>query len=535
MKKKAGRPRGENYEKNLKYRKDVKGSSVIEEKIHLLTKSLFQSLNLKRYEDQNIPVYTHEELEMQNNGVILRPAWRVPFEDLRNASYGTSLIGAIHKIDVDLTAPYSKKRYNKTDDQGYGFMLLDEEETPSEYDKQMIRRACDFFHFMGYKTEGWYKRDKIKSVIEMMTRDTLTIDTVCFHLIKNSFGKIIEIKYLDPATIFEVDPEKGFYGDLSVHYVQIIDGNVVCTFGPDEIILRRKHFSSDVYRRGTGFSPTEACILDLVGVVNALKFNKDRFTARNPPLGFFSVNADVPREKLIELQEQYTQIFTGNYNNYKLPILSTSAGDIKYQSLNMPSDLLFDKLIQWLSSLVLAAHGTSQEELGIKLMASQTLSEPAGDSKAERSSRRRIKSHLAFFCDVFNDIKDFSTEFDSYTQCFYGINEKDIDAELDRDKKKSGTYMTIDELRAEKDLKPLGEKMAELYNLTPEQAEKARFAGNYIDSQVFVQVNGMLQDNLSGEEAGPGMDEDNDFGDFGDDEESGDFEEEEPPEDEDFN
>lgn len=496
----AGRPRSENYEKNLKYRKDVnpKHSELVKAEAYALAKSIMATTNINRLmEKNNQPVYSDSELEWQADGVILRPPWRIPFRDLRTASYTTSLIGAIHKIDVDLTTPYFYPRNKKTDEQGYGFMILDEDETPSEEQTQLIKRACNFFKLMGEKCEGWSKRDHIKPVGEMMTRDTLTIDQVCFWLRRNSFDKLIEIKYLDPATIFECDERIGYRGDKSIGYVQIVNDNIVTLFRHDEIILRRKHFSSDVTRRLTGFSPTEACLSDFVGFLNAIKFNKDRFV--NPkPLGFLSIPADVSQDTIEDLQIQFDAVYNGNMNYYKMPIIATSAGEIKYNSLNLPSDMLFDKLIQWLSSLVLAAHGVSQEELGIKLMASQSISEPSQNEKVKHSSSRRLKSHLGFFADCFNLLKENCSEFDTVSFTFYGTEEKDIDGELNRDEKKSKSIQFIDEIRAKRDLPTLGEEMIKRYNLTGEKAEKVKLIGAYISDQSFIQMNSQLIGELTG-------------------------------------
>ena len=181
-----------------------------------------------------------------------------------------------------------------------------------------------------------------------------------------------------------------------------------------------------------------------------------------------------------------------------MPIIATSAGEIKYNSLNLPSDMLFDKLIQWLSSLVLAAHGVSQEELGIKLMASQSISEPNQNEKIKHSSSRRLKSHLSFFSDCFNLLKDNCSEFDSVSFTFYGTDEKDIDGELTRDEKKSKSFQTIDEIRSKRDLKTLGQELIERYSLTGEAAKKAKMLGAYISDQSFIQMNSSVIAEISG-------------------------------------
>ena len=515
-----GRPRSSNYEKNLQYRKDAKGvmdrevlaNYTPEKRLVSLAKSVFANLNVSKYNRE--PIYNHEQINLMNDGILLRPIWRIPFEDLRKASYTTSLIGAVHGLDVNLTAPYSQARYYNSDDQGFGFSMVDEKEKTDDYLTNLIWYAVNFFRLMGDKVEGWNRRDRMKSVMEMMTRDTLAIDQISFHLIKNRFGKLIEIKYLDPATIFEIDRDKGYRGNKNVAHVQVVDNAVVYEFEEDEVVLRRKHFSSDIYNRQTGYSPTEACISDLVGLLNALKFNKDRFTGRNPPLGFFSVNADLTQDVIEDLQIQFDNIYTGNNNNYRMPIMGTSAGDIKYQSLNLPSDAVFDRLMQWFASLVLAAHQVSEAEIGIKLNQSQSLSEPNVNEKIKHSEYRRLKSHLSFFTDVFDDIKEHCPEhFNKIQFTFYGMNEKDRKLESDLDKQEISTFKMIDELRIEKDLPTLGDKFAEIYKLTDAEKEKIKYLGAYISDTNLTQIYTGSLGNLQPQEEDGG---ENDLGDLSD-------------------
>ena len=62
----AGRPRSENYEKNLKYRKDVnpKHSELVKAEAYALAKSIMTTTNINRLmEKNNQPVYSDSELE----------------------------------------------------------------------------------------------------------------------------------------------------------------------------------------------------------------------------------------------------------------------------------------------------------------------------------------------------------------------------------------------------------------------------------------------------------------------------------------
>ncbi|EMN92731.1 hypothetical protein LEP1GSC110_0094, partial [Leptospira interrogans serovar Medanensis str. UT053] len=280
MEKKVGRPRGNNYEKNLAIRlksnTNIQPTKVNEHLIHL-AKSFFNQVNSENIEGRK-PVYNHDQINQIRDGVLLRPPFRIPVSQLRNASYGTSIISAIHTIRIDELSRYAKLNKKK----GLWFRTENEEDEITDEIQEKIKNCSKFFERMGDLTEGWMNRDNFSSVFEMMIRDTLTFDSISFYLVYNSLGKLVEIKYLDPATIFQVEKEKGYKGDRSISFVQIIDDRVVEVFNENEILLLHKNHISDISIRGFGLSPLEACILDLVGVIRSLKFNRDTFTRQHP-------------------------------------------------------------------------------------------------------------------------------------------------------------------------------------------------------------------------------------------------------------
>lgn len=504
---KGGRPRGPNYEKNLKKRqKSIKASNyresfiqkVIKEsspQLRMLTKGFLNTVDRDEVAGKYMknPVYTDKEVMMQSDGVMLRPAYRISYDDLRAASYGNSLIGAIHKIRVDDLSRFSHTIIKKNGSSDEGFTWESEEED-GEVDISLVKKANKFFQLMGDKVDGWSSRDKLGTVFEMMLRDTLSIDSVAIYLVKNSLGNLIEMRYLDPATIFPVDPKSGFKGDKSIGWVQIVNHNIVESFTKDEIIWKHQNHVSDVRMRGFGLSPTEVSIMELVGVINALKFNRDRFNSRNPPPGILSMDGDVSQETIDDLQLQYANLFSGNYNNYRIPIIATPSGKLNYTPLNIQNDLQFDKLLQWLSSLVLAAHGMDQAELGMKLQASQSLSEASPDARIAHASSRAKKAILNHFSNIFNEIKEFHPDYSTIKQVFINIDPADADREFEKRQKAVKTHMFIDEIREMDGLPSAGEYFAKKYGLEGEKAELVkRLGGTILDAQFTQYANPIFQ------------------------------------------
>ncbi|WP_061222939.1 phage portal protein [Leptospira weilii] len=493
MNAKNGRPRGVNFERNLERRtrsnenqKQNIDAKVVNDRLQFLAKSFFNQINSDKIAGRN-PVYNYDQLQQIRDGVKLRPTWRIPYQQLRNSTYGTSLISAIHTVRVeDLTkfARISKKT-------GLWFRTEFEEDQIDDELNFKMRKCGRFFEKMGDLTEGWQNRDHLGSVFEMMIRDTLTLDSIAFYLVYNSFGKLIEVRYLDPATIFQVDPQKGYGGDKGIAFVQIIDDNIIETFSSSEILWLHKNHISDVSMRGFGFSPLEACILDLVAVINSLKFNRDTFT-RQHPQGFMSFQGDATQEVIESLQLQWQEMISGLDDSHRIPIIGTSAGEVRWTPLSIPNDMLFKELMQWCTSFVLMGHGMDQSELGLRLIGSQaTFSEGNQVEKSKLSMTRANLSLLTYFEFSFNRVREFREDDFAGIVCeFSGKNPEDEKEKLAKNKEEVTNWKLVDEIRIEQDKPTVAETLAELYGV---KEEDYKMAGAVILNPIFQQNMQLLQ------------------------------------------
>ncbi|MCG6170219.1 portal protein [Leptospira sanjuanensis] len=476
MNQKNGRPRGQFYEKNLAKRQkrneqDQKNisSKIINDKLSFLAKSFFNQVNSERVAGRN-PVYNYDQLQQIRDGIQLRPTWRIPYQELRNASYGTSLISAIHTVRVEDISRFAQINQK----QGLWFRTENEEDTVDDEIFFRMKKLGRFLDKMGDLVPGWQNRDHIGSVIEMMTRDTLTLDSIAFFLIYNSLGNLIEIRYLDPATIFPVDPQKGYRGDKSISFVQIIDDNIVETFSKSEILWLHKNHLSDVAMRGFGFSPLEACILDLVAVIKSLQFNRNNFS-RLHPQGFISFQGDATPEVMESLQHQWREMVSGMDDSHNIPVIGTSVGEVRWTPLNIPNDMIFKELMQWCTSFVLMGHGMDQAELGLRLIGSQaTFSEGNQVEKSKLSMTRANLSLLTYFESSFNRIKDFREEDFAGIICeFQGKNPEDEKEKLSKLKDEVANWKLVDEVRIAQDDPTIAETLADLYGVSEEDYKMA--------------------------------------------------------------
>lgn len=492
-----GRPRGPNYEKNLAKRQAAERRQAeqrAEGKISYLAKALLSQINTQRFAGQygqKAPVYSYSESQWLHDGVLLRPADRVSFRDLRAISLSNSLIGAIHTVRVDDLSQFAHPYDGEC---GFDLDMEDMEKQAKGSDKKLIKEAREFFKFMGDKVEGWSARDHYNAVFQFMIRDTLALDRTTFYLDRSRRGPLREIRYLDPATIYQVG-QQGFKGNKNVGSVQIINNEYVEEFGHDQILLRHKNRISDVRYRMFGISPAEVSVMEIIAVINALKYNRQRFS-NNPPPGFFSVQGSVSEEVLNALQLQWEDMWTNNENNFRFPMMS-SEHEVKYTPLNIHSDIAFEKLMQWLSTFVLACHGMDQAELGLRLMGSSSLSEGSMDGRMQSSMTRAKRALLAYFASIYNDLIEIDTRYKGLVFVFRGIDPEDEDKTIERQSKLVKSTQTVDEIRAQQDLPTLGEEFKKRYNLSDEEFEKVKFAGAVIEDPTWSQLAGGMIGQLS--------------------------------------
>lgn len=222
-----------------------------------------------------------------------------------------------------------------------------------------------------------------------------------------------------------------------------------------------------------------------------MSHNRQKFS-NNPPTGFISYKGHASAETLTALHEQWQALWSDNRNAHEFPILG-GEGDITWQPLGQTSDLDFDRLMQWLTTFVLAAHSMDQLELGLRLLYSgNNLGEANAEGRIFFASQRAKRATLAYYADIFNIIKLFVSEYDRVIYYFRGVDPDDKDATIDRAEKETRSMRLVDEVRRENDLPTVAEEMRDLYDLSDDEFEKIRFAGAYINNNQHLTFTGPM-------------------------------------------
>ena len=444
--------------------------SHVNSPVYAMTKNFMKSMLLsKQKQKENKTVLYDFHKRLMNDGVLYRSQDRISYRELRMASENTSIAGAIHQMrsdDVRLHCQLS-------DELGFWFF------NQKQKDKQMIEEdfteLANLLMNMGISetSNSWQRRDRMPDVLEMATRDVLAIDRVAYLIHKSRDGEIHSIHYLDPATIYCVDPSKGYKGNTKITHVQAIDGQVVETFFQGQIYLNSKNKRSDIRFRYEGFSAVESCITEITAMVHALKNNMDRFNRRKPPNMILSTKSKLGEQSRDLLEELWENYFDGGSDEFRFPLLD-GLDSLEVHRLGVDNDMIFERLMKWVSTLIFVRHGTDPAELGMRLDGNQTMSEPSLDGRAKLSRDRSHGAIMRFHESCLIDIFNFTYKNKPMQFYFTGITTQDKDHVLERNIKKLGNFLPLGKILKEMGQPTYSEMVKELVPDDKDSQEKAK-------------------------------------------------------------
>lgn len=381
---------------------------------------------------------------------------RITYPILRECGHRVAVIRGIQNTRTMQIRPFAQKSFNP-DDQGFRARLKDPNSTPDSKDKKNIKEIEDFFTHCGYKDfNGWEKRryKHIFTVLPMLSTEMMTIDQIAITFRKNRKGQILDFHILDAALIKPTAEDRGYEGDVSIKYVQEINGKVTAKFKEDEILFYYHNPRAGLLEYGFGYSYIEQCIDIITGWMYAMSYNKEVFNSSTMPKGFIGFEeGKLDQTELEELQRQWITMFRGVKGMWRTPFLQYKA---KWNPV-APSnrDMEWDKYTQWLASWVCAIHGMDSQEMGIRLNGAQNVLNENAESKIAYSKDRGLKELLSFHEAWMNLVKERKPEWEDYCIEFTGVEARDQQAELDVTEKQVKTYRTINEVREENDLEPI--------------------------------------------------------------------------------
>ncbi len=290
-------------------------------------------------------------------------------------------------------------------------------------------------------------------------------------------------------------------------------GGVTAAFKETDVVYDLGNQLNDVRYYKQGLSVTEKANIAIVAFMNSITFNSNGLSKGAIPKIAVAMGKEsgYTEEQLEDAQDDWAGNFEAMDGQWNIPLLNSDAKILNLLPNNR--DMEYQKYMEFAGALICSTMGVDSSEVGLRLNQAQAVLSENSDGKQIFSKNRGVREMLGGFAYIANKFLkssgyDFAQDF-----CFRfnGLSTEDKSHEAELLKQKVETHMTIDEVRAEKDLKPLpdgeGEiilnavfmqnkqaaEMAQQEGMEEEGDEESGFGG-FSDNE----VDGMVDETMKG-------------------------------------
>ncbi len=426
---------------------------------------------------------------------------QVSFELLRQMAKNP-IINAIISTRKDQVTEYCTPQVDKY---SKGFVIRkknSKDQQVSDRDKREIDRLTQFLLNCSEEEEVW-DMDDFDSLIRKVVDDSLTLDQACFEVVNNKLKQPTQIVAVDGATIRLADSydnknnlkqgekKDGFYPS----YVQIYQNNIYQEYYPWELCFGVRNPQTALNSNGYGKSELEILISTVTAMFNSDSYNNKFFQNGTAPKGALLVKSagGVNKDKIAELRRDWNATMTGVNNFHKTPVLD--AEKIEWLDLQKSNrDMEFSKYQEYLIKLGCAVYKISPEEIGFPLQGTghgAFGSANGGNEEKEYSISKGLRPLLKSIQTWINKMIIGPKSQGQYEFIFAGIDTEDSKDEEERLVRAASTYMTVNEVRAIRDLEPLPDGKGDIIlNTFMMQQDQMRMQQQQMQYQQYQQQQG---------------------------------------------
>lgn len=363
---------------------------------------------------------------------------------------------AIEQTRITQVSAFATPQIDKRD-AGFVVKLRDDKATPGKEDTRRMIQLTDWLLQTG---STWGPgRDDFKTFLRKFTRDSLELDQGCFEIVRNRKGTPAEFYCLDGATIRLADVPPGAESQTDadvVKFVQVYDEIIIGEFSARDLCFGVRNPRSDIRVNGYGFSEIEMLISVITASLWAYEYNKKFFSQGTAAKGILNFKGSVPDSKIDGFRRQWQMMLSGVNNAWRTPMTNTD--ELQWINLsNTNRDMEYSAWMDWLIKVTCAVMQFDPAEINFTYgntgQDKQMFSTPV-DQKLKQSKDRGLRPLLDDFAQWINVNLIWQID-PRYKLAFVGLDTKSADQAADLGKKRVSYLQTVDELRAEDDLKPL--------------------------------------------------------------------------------
>jgi HK97 family phage portal protein len=385
--------------------------------------------------------------------------------DVLRAMSRAPIIRAIINTRKDQVAEFTKPQPNKY---SKGFILKkkgqDDNET-EDPDKDMIEKLKSFLLNCGDEENKW-DWDDFEVFIRKIVEDSLVLDQACFEVIPTRSFEPYQFVATDGATIRIADSRDnennvrdaakvmGYYPS----YVQVVHNIIQNEFYPWEMCFGVRNPSTNIKSYGYGRSELEDLVVTITSMLNADAYNGKFFRHGSAPKGALLIKkGNISPDKVAQLRKDWNAMMSGVENMHKTPILDAESVEwLDMQKTNR--DMEFSKFQEYLIKVACAIYKISPEEIGFTLEGSKGGGLGGNDSGKEEKNYSQDKGLKPLLTSIQGWINKYiigpKTNWE-YEFQFVGIEVESAAQEQERIQKEVTLFITPDEVRKNKGLKPL--------------------------------------------------------------------------------
>ncbi len=424
------------------------------------------------------------------------------FDQLRLMSERNPIVAAVINTRVNQVSSFSRPPRSDYD-VGFKFFMRDMDAKAKKDDERRMKELTAFCEATGFpgKVEE-EARDVFDSFLRKISRDTLTYDQMTFEIVPSRKGTPAAFYAVDASTIRlattpqywrdrgrlsgqydrnDKEAQRRFEAErmqllanwtnavdedtdpMDLRYVQLLMGRVINTYTEKELCFGIRNPRTSIKLNGYGTSELEVLVNTVVAHMWTEEHNRRFFSQGSAPKGIIHFEgANINQEHLQAFRRQWHSQIAGVYNAWRTPIIASPA-KLAYTNLHVNNrQMEFSQWLEYLVKVICAVYLIDPTEINFDLKGSahQTqgpMFESQNESKQKLSRDRGLKPLLKFIESEFN--KNIVYQIDPKLEFqFVGLDAKTEEQRQKLRTEQLQNYRTIDEIRVEEDLKPLGEE-----------------------------------------------------------------------------
>jgi len=416
----------------------------------------------------------------------------------RQITYSDPIVASIIQLRLNQAAAFTMPQPDKFK-LGYKIKLRDSKKKPTKQEEIRIEEFQQFLLNCGVPesfedTPERRRRDSFEQFIRKITRDTLTFDQINFEITPRKNGSPYSFIAIDPESIRIVPDEKEkaeyfggsgydsaeFFNILppdgvretpfnefkpkNPRYVQLIQGVPHHVFDEWEMAFGVRNPRTDLLSHGYGLSEVEMLVTTITSHMNAESYNRRFFTHGSTVKGILAFEGNVPPDQLEAFRRQWYMQATGVTNAWRTPIMALPKDTkLQWQDLDRSNrEMEFGKWLEYCIKTICGVFQIDPLEIGFDI-SKQTSGEKGGSAgisgqdhlqRVLYSQEKGLRPLLKHIQSLINDYiiyrLDPNFEFE-----FVGLNAKSEDDELKQAGDQAKIFKTVNEIRAENDMKPI--------------------------------------------------------------------------------